>query len=125
MSIVCNATQTLHCTNCLYLQGEEVGISDVVNAYHTYKQQWTTTDKKKMVTDASKALQEYYAKLNTNQLDLKSPDFDTDEYGWPRQASRPLLLPPHTGHASISTGKNTYFLGVEFLLDLLLVSVTR
>lgn len=38
----------------------------MVNAYHTYKQQWTATDKKKMVKDASKALQVHFTTFILN-----------------------------------------------------------
>ena len=54
---------------------------DKILAYNIYKNQWTSTDKKKLVVDASKALQNYHKKRgpyitrefsNNNYLDIES-----------------------------------------------------
>ena len=56
---------------------------DKILAYNIYKNQWTSTKKKKMVVDASRALQNYHKKRhpyiardfpNTNYLDIESSE---------------------------------------------------
>ena len=46
----------------------------MVDAYHTYKQQWTSSGEKKLVKDASKALKEYQSRetLENSQLGVSS-----------------------------------------------------
>ena len=60
----------------------------MVGAYETYKQQWTSSGRKKLVKDASKALKEYHSRYNymepnPEHYDETSPDFHTDVYGRP------------------------------------------
>lgn len=42
---------------------------DMVDAYKTYKQQWTSSGEKKLVKDASKALKEYQTRVNPDITD--------------------------------------------------------
>ena len=68
---------------------DDLSFPVTAGAYHTYRQQWTNTDRKKLVKDASKALREYHSRHNEiydpvgsdDNYDYKSPDFHTDEYG--------------------------------------------
>ena len=41
----------------------------MVDAYETYKQQWTSSGDKKLVKDASKALKEYQTRVNSDITD--------------------------------------------------------
>ena len=68
---------------------DDLSLPVTAGAYHTYRQQWTNTDRKKLVKDASKALREYHSRHNNiaydpvdlDSYDYKAPDFHTDEYG--------------------------------------------
>ena len=85
------------------MQDNRLSTADMVDAYKTYQNQWTSTNKKTLVKDASKALQQYNAVLHAASptaptptsaadpkspkvnYDLRAPDFYTDEYGRPER----------------------------------------
>ena len=63
---------------------------DKILAYNVYKNQWTTSGDKKLVVDASKALQDYYRKYNLpaqRQFSTDHNDFDIELSG-PHQPER-------------------------------------
>ena len=63
---------------------------DKILAYNVYKNQWTTSGDKKLVVDASKALQDYYRKYNLpaeRQFSRDHNDFDIELSG-PHQPER-------------------------------------
>ena len=68
----------------------------MVDAYETYKQQWTSSGEKKLVKDASKALKEYQTRVNPDSTDNSHFGVSTFE---PFSTSGPsfliLLIPTH------------------------------
>ena len=80
----------------IYPESKEAILTDAslnrekILAYNVYKNQWTTSGHKKLVVDASKALQDYYRKYNLpakRQFSRDHNDFDIELSG-PHQAER-------------------------------------